>query len=419
MHRLLLLLAVAAALPAQDRWIEFDSGPFQIVTNAGEQAGRDRRAYLEQFRYCLGQVLGVADLRPRQTVRLMVLRAAKDTGNSLSLAGDAWTGSIAADGPVPRAVLRQLARVLIHAAPGQLPQSFEIGLAAIFSTMETRGSRIILGAPPPPNERDRDWARMHMLVVPENNFGKLCVLVHNLLSGVEQEPSYRNAYGKSPAEIDKEAEVYFRAGAYGTTSVSGRPIRAEKDFAAKPVETATARAMLADAGRTWGAAEEAALTPAKKPASPQSAEVSRREAAAEERKREAEQKQRDLERVKAEWEASVQAAIDKARKEQQAVPPKGKVEPWWDGPSPKGKVQGTLRQVDCLGKQARLIIEADDKNEIRLLVVDPSQIAVIGGGTAAFGCGVQKPQRRVVVEYYPKPDAKLGTAGEAAVIEFP
>ena len=34
-----------------------------------------------------------------------------------------------------------------------------------------------------------------------------------------------------------------------------------------------------------------------------------------------------------------------------------------------------------------------------------------------LGCGVQKP-RRVTVGYFPKPNAKLGTAGEVATIEF-
>jgi hypothetical protein len=83
----------------------------------------------------------------------------------------------------------------------------------------------------------------------------------------------------------------------------------------------------------------------------------------------------------------------------------------------EGKVTGTLKQVDCLGKQARLIIEAEGKKIVKLLVADPSKVAYSGSGEVALGCGVQKA-RRVFVEYVPKVNAKLATAGEVATIEF-
>ena len=96
--------------------------------------------------------------------------------------------------------------------------------------------------------------------------------------------------------------------------------------------------------------------------------------------------------------------------------PDEKVVPWWDGPAPSGRATGTLKQVDCLGRAARLVIDAGGKL-IRLLVPDPAQIAILGGGEQALGCGPQKP-RRVTVEYFPKNNAKLGTAGEVATLQF-
>ena len=75
-----------------------------------------------------------------------------------------------------------------------------------------------------------------------------------------------------------------------------------------------------------------------------------------------------------------------------------------------------MKQVDCLGKRARLLIEGDDRKSVRLLVADP-KVAIVGGGEHAFGCGAQKP-RRVVVEYFPKADPATATAGEVATIEF-
>ncbi len=41
----------------------------------------------------------------------------------------------------------------------------------------------------------------------------------------------------------------------------------------------------------------------------------------------------------------------------------------------------------------------------------------MGNGEASLGCGVQKP-RKIAVEYFPKANARLATAGEVATIEF-
>ena len=73
--------------------------------------------------------------------------------------------------------------------------------------------------------------------------------------------------------------------------------------------------------------------------------------------------------------------------------------------------------MDCLGSQARLIIEGDDRRTVKLLVADPAKVAIDGPGQIALGCGARKA-RRVVVEYFPKADARLGTVGEVASIEF-
>ena len=54
---------------------------------------------------------------------------------------------------------------------------------------------------------------------------------------------------------------------------------------------------------------------------------------------------------------------------------------------------------------------------VRLLVAEPAKIAINGPGQQALACGVQKA-RRVVVLLVPKSDARLGTSGEVASIEF-
>ena len=73
--------------------------------------------------------------------------------------------------------------------------------------------------------------------------------------------------------------------------------------------------------------------------------------------------------------------------------------------------------MDCLGKQARLVLEVEDGKLLKLLAPNPGQITILNGGERALGCGAQKP-RRVAVEYFPKRNPKLATAGEVATLEF-
>ena len=74
--------------------------------------------------------------------------------------------------------------------------------------------------------------------------------------------------------------------------------------------------------------------------------------------------------------------------------------------------------MDCLGKRLRLVVEDDDRKTIKLLVADPGQMVILGGGgERQLSCGSQG-SRRVKVEYIPKADAKLATKGEVATIEF-
>ena len=54
---------------------------------------------------------------------------------------------------------------------------------------------------------------------------------------------------------------------------------------------------------------------------------------------------------------------------------------------------------------------------VRLLIVDPTQIA-IEGSEGALACGAQKPARQVHVSYEKKANAKTGTSGEAHAIAF-
>jgi hypothetical protein len=432
-----------------------------------------------------------------------------------------------------------------------MPPAFEHGLVEFLSTFQVAGIRITVGAPPP--APDLDWARIHLLVTDPEYFGKIRVLLYNLRKGVDEEPAYRNAFGKSRADVEAQVKQHFAARNFQTTSLSSRAI-AEGDFAEKSISDADVRLARADllagtqsaadyesllrdgvkvaeaqeglgflalrdhrndqardyfaaamqagsgsarcyieyakvepdnqratqallhaaginpkldepfalmarrdtdpqqrlahwkaaaernprnpdywqalaecyladhdyagAAKAWTQGEQAATSPAERARMHEarmSIERQRLDYEEAEKRRQAEEEARDIERLKAQARAEVHALEQKANAG--SPKPDPKAVPWWDGPKPSGKVAGSLTKVDCLGKQARLVVEGEDRKIVRLLVTDPAAIAIMGANQQTLGCGTQPP-RRVMIEYFPKANARLSTAGEVATIEF-
>lgn len=566
MLRLAALLLISVLACAQDRWAEYRYGPFHVVTNAGERDGRRVLAQLTQFRHALGRVMGKTDLVPTWPIRIVLFKSEQQAASNpggLSLGRDAYTGSLATRDRLPRPLLHDCAQVLIEGSVGRLPAEVERGIEELFATLDTDGARITLGEPPPEAERTRDWARMHMLTVPDESYGKLRVLIHNLDAGVEAEPAFTNAFGKTPPQIEKEVDAYIRAAVYPRTSVNSAALNPLRDFATQPIDASLADVFIADlclgqaelAGRArdaylairkrqpesveaaaglglaelllrnsdearsalafaaehntvsaralceyarletgnvkalpalekaaklnprwsepyrlmaqrepdsdrrlvylasaaklsprnssdWQALakayqdagripETASASASAKRAATNSEERARiREAraeverkrvefeAAEQRRRE-DEKRKELEDLKKKAAASIEAALEKANRGDTPQEPGRKVESWWEGPQPDAKIRGVLVRVDCLGKQFRLVIEGPGKRLTRLLIRDPSQVVIQGGGNRTLGCGPQSPPRKISVEYFAKPNARLQTAGDVAIIDFP
>jgi hypothetical protein len=555
MWRLLLMALLPGLLAGEDHWVKFASGPFEAWTDVGTRAAREDLVRLEEFRHALGQILGEQDLQARQPIRVLVFKNTKgwSTGAPM-IQGRDTTAIVLDDKTVPGpAIFTALTRLFLDANTGRMPAAFEHGLIEYFSTIEVTGIRITAGAPPQGAPADLDWARIHLLVGDPEYYGKLRVLLFNLRKGIDQDAAYRNAFGKSAAEVEAQAKQHLAAGNFQTTSLSSRPMsagdfterqvsdadgrlaradllagsqsaaeyeallrdqakvaeaeeglgilavrdqrldEAKRHFAAcmaagstsarcyveyaklEPDNEKATQALLhaaginskldepfalmaardtdpakrqahwkaaaerdprnaaywqalaesylaehnyAEAAKAWDQGAQAATDPARRDRMRQARlaiEEQRLDYEAAERQRAADEKAREIEKLKAEARAEVHAIEEKYRGDAPAADQKPV--PWWDGPKPSGKVKGLLKQVDCLGSQARLVIESEDRKTIRLLVPDPSKIAIAGGGDQALGCGAQKP-RPVSVEYFPKANARLATAGEAATIEF-
>ncbi len=553
MRRLLLFALLPCLLAADDHWVKFASGPFEVWTNAGDRDAREDLVRLEEFRHALGEIIGEPDLQIPLPIRVLVFKNTKGWTTSTPVAEARATYAIVLDdktSPGP-AIYTPLTRLFLDANTGRMPASFEHGLLEFFSTLQVTGIRITAGTPPP--MPDLDWARIHLLVSNPEYFGKLRVLLFNLRKGVDPDPAYRNAFGKSPAEIEAQTKQHLSAGNFQPVSLSSRPL-SERDFTQREVSDSDARLARADllagaqsaaeyqallkdqvkipqaeeglgilalrdhrtdearkhfaaamaansssarcyieyakletdndkatqallkaaginskldepfalmaardtdpakrrahwkaaaernprnaaywqslaeayledhnyaeAAKAWDQGAQAAVDPAQRERMIQARmaiEQQRLDYEAAEKQREAEEKGRELEKLKAEARAEVHAIEDKYKDPKAAD--SSKAVPWWEGPKPSGKVQGMLKQVDCIGGQARLVIEGDARKVTKLLVTDPGKIAIAGGGDQTLGCGVQKA-RRVTVEYFPKTNARMATAGEVATIEF-
>ena len=245
MRRLLLLCLLPALLAADDHWVRFTSGPFEVLTDAGSRVGRETMVRFLEFRHAVGQIVGETELQTPLPVRILVFKNARGWKLSapISEGRDRYNIVLQEKGSISPAVYSELTRLFLQSNTAQMPPHFERGLIEFFSTFDVSGIHITVGAPPP--QPDLDWARIHLLVTDPEYFGKIRVLLANLRRGVDEEPAYRNAFAKSRADVDAQAKRHLAAGNFQTTSLNSRPM-SERDFPERPVSDADAKLARAD-----------------------------------------------------------------------------------------------------------------------------------------------------------------------------
>lgn len=219
-------LVLAAPLLAGD-WVEFKSGPFQVWTDAGNDRARATLNHLEQMRYVVGTALGNTEVATRWPVRVVVTKNSPVVAPAP--ARDAYTAALP-PGPPPPAWNAALVRLLIEDGARRMPAEFEDGMVAFYSTTQVDGTHVTLGAPPAPPQRTPAWAKVHLLQTSPEYSGKLRVLLYNLQQSPDPEPAYRNAFGRTPAEINKEAAAHLASGQFQTVTGNSKPISPARDF---------------------------------------------------------------------------------------------------------------------------------------------------------------------------------------------
>ena len=78
MRRLFFLFVIPWLLAADDHWVKFTRGPFEVMTDAGPRVARETLVRFEEFRHALGQLLGEDDLQTPLPVRIFVFKNPKD-----------------------------------------------------------------------------------------------------------------------------------------------------------------------------------------------------------------------------------------------------------------------------------------------------------------------------------------------------
>ncbi len=176
-----------------------------------------------------------------------------------------------------------------------------------------------------------------------------------------------------------------------------------------------------EAARAWASAENAAADDASRASIHRSRleiETRRADFEAAEKRRAADEKQRELERLKAEALSRIRSAESRAKQGIEPLPADAEVIPWFETDQASSHFEGLLERVECVKGIARLVVSGSGKKQTRLLVRNPAQVVILGGGVKTLACGVQRPARNVRVEFTARKDSRLLTEGDAQVIEF-
>jgi hypothetical protein len=507
-------LPLLLALPAfAANWTEYRSGPFHVISSAGDRAARERLTELEQLRHVLGTELGKNDLQTVWPVKLVLFPTQREYG-PYSLpqpfvdGGSATLASWTADKPLPQDWLRALTRRLIEDNAGRMPEATETGLCDLFSTIQVNATKVSIGAPP--SERSRAWAKLQMLATQPEFAGRFHIYLNNLQQGADESVSVRNSFDVPLKELESRVDAYVKAGTFAPAAASGLTLNPNRDFVetlipesamndlfaelksqgtdfppdsprgllakgtrpalelavkanprwAEPhvklaalesepaamikelkaaadleprnsgywqvlAQAQTAAEQYADADKSWMLAERSAANDAERDRIHQTRiDFEEQRAAFEiaEKKRLAEERAAELQRIKDSAAAEVHAAELAANQRMGGLKEGQSATAWWTDPDGQ-KLSGTLTRVDCMTDSMRLTVQPASSTAagaaVRLMIRDPNKLTVKGTGQAEFICGVQKPARKINLVHDGKADAKLTTAGDVLVVEFP
>ena len=450
------ILAGPGAFPA-GTWVVFRSGPFEVYTASDQKVAKDVLNHLEQFRHTFGTLLGKQELETVWPVRV-VIRGKKETPLSQPFfyqlaetfiednAGRMAPGFEAGLATLFSTLEVQRTIVTLGAPPPEGQRTRDWARVHMLS-VDPRYSgklRALVGNFQRGVAPDAAWKNAFETTeaavekeldsyLKAGKFGTTRLNARAISAQTEFTPrTAAEPAADGPREL---ALVVLKAGDFKKAAELNpkwaepwAAMAAAETLPARKIEHWTkaaklaprnagywkqlalaqsARQMFGEAGKSWAAADRAAVDPKERESIHQaklSLDQARLDAEAAERKRIAEAKQRELDQLRDDALAKIREAEARANAGAAPRDPGQKVAEWWDGPKADKKTAGVLERVDCKGKQATLVVRAAGKLE-RFLVRDPGKLVVAGGGEKTFSCGAQKPPRKIVVDHMANGDA--------------
>jgi hypothetical protein len=134
------------------------------------------------------------------------------------------------EGQLPAGLLRELTRTLLENNFSRMPPAIEAALQTFFSTVQSTAVHVTWGAPPPQDERTREWALLHRIITQQDYSGRAKIYLHNLATGMNQAAASRNAFGEEASKFEAETDQYFAAGVFNTSVAPNRPLSPDRDF---------------------------------------------------------------------------------------------------------------------------------------------------------------------------------------------
>ncbi len=237
------ILVLALPLSAAD-WIRLRAPGVELLTDAGERAGRKTLERLNRIRSLFDEGPVRRPVQQSNTPELRIVQFASERefrGYTENPATDGFYQSgldreyivLHGTGRTPRVVAHEYIHLLLNRGTAPLPRWFEEGTAELYSTFETRGSRIVLGNPIPehlatlrekpqlnakeflkagtgsPLPYAQSWALVHMLNLAPAYRSGLPRFAELLAAGSEAETAFDQAFGRSlpQALVDLTAYV--------------------------------------------------------------------------------------------------------------------------------------------------------------------------------------------------------------------
>lgn len=238
-----------SSLCGAETWKEYKAGPVSVLAVGLEKETADTLNLLDQYRYTLGQMVGV-ELMPVWPIKIVLLKEKQAGGfpksKTIELRRDSYMAAFGQGGSVVSQLYPSFGRVLLEDGISGMPAEFEAALLALFSTLEVEGTRVTLGAPPAKDMQTRLWARLHLLAVDPRFSGKLRVMLSNMRKGVEPDVAMRNAFELSVEAIDTQVTAYMSKPITGTAKLNGHAVEVRRSGLGRELDAPTGEIALID-----------------------------------------------------------------------------------------------------------------------------------------------------------------------------